>query len=206
MKIRFAFSVLAAIALLLMTGSAAASPNYAPIGTGFTYQGRLMDGGAPADGTYDFQFALYDAESGGNSGGLDRPKDDVTVADGLFTVQLDFGSIFDGTALWLEIGVRPGSSTGAYTTLSPRQPLTPTPYALYACQAPWSGLSGVRPIRTEVARGLGLTLSGNQFSVDTGVIQKRVTGSVFHAAMPSARSAADGSVTCEPRQQAAPAR
>ena len=45
---------------------------------------------------------------------------------------MDFGSVFDGTGLWLEAAVRPGSSTGGYTILSPRQEITPAPYALYA--------------------------------------------------------------------------
>jgi hypothetical protein len=57
----------------------------------------------------------------------------VPVSEGLFTVPLDFGAgVFTGDARWLEIGVRPGLSSGAYTLLSPRQALTATPYALYA--------------------------------------------------------------------------
>ena len=55
------------------------------------------------------------------------------VTNGLFTVQLDFGmSPFNGNPRWLEIGVRPGASTGAYTTVNPRQPITATPYAIRA--------------------------------------------------------------------------
>jgi len=100
------------------------------LGTTFTYQGRLMDGGSPANGQYDFEFKLYDAASGGTLLGT-VIKEDVTVTDGLFTVQLDFGAgVFTGDARWLEIGVRPGSSIGAFTTLTPRQELTATPYAL----------------------------------------------------------------------------
>ena len=116
----------------------------APLSTSFTYQGRLTDGGGPANGSYDFQFRLYDAASGGAWVGT-IPKDDVTVSDGLFMVELDFGSAFTGDARWLEIGVRPGASAGAYTTLTPRQALTATPYALYALGAPWSGLAGIPP-------------------------------------------------------------
>jgi hypothetical protein len=104
----------------------------AGIGTGFTYQGKLTDGGVPADGDYDFQFILYDAASGGGQVGSTLTTEDSLVSDGLFTVGLDFGDVFDGTALWLEVGVREGSSTGAFTTLSPRQPLTPAPYAINA--------------------------------------------------------------------------
>ncbi|RME12849.1 MAG: hypothetical protein D6816_00510, partial [Bacteroidetes bacterium] len=100
------------------------------LGTSFTYQGRLTDGGSPANGTYDFQFDLYDAATGGSPVGSTSTQSDITVTDGLFTVTLDFGSVFDGTALWLKISVRPGSSTGAYTALTPRQALTAAPYAL----------------------------------------------------------------------------
>lgn len=104
----------------------------AALGTSFTYQGRLTDGGSPANGLYGFEFRLYDALSGGVQAGSGVTQNDVTVTDGLFTVQLDFGNVFDGAALYLDIGVRPGASGDAYTALSPRQPLTAAPYALYA--------------------------------------------------------------------------
>jgi hypothetical protein len=100
----------------------------ATVGTGFTYQGRLTDGGSPANGEYDFQFGLYNASSGGSQVGS-ITRGDVTVTEGLFTVALDFGAVFGGTAYWLDIGVRPGGSSGAYTALTPRQPLMPAPYA-----------------------------------------------------------------------------
>ena len=38
-------------------------------GTAFTYQGRLNDGGAPANGSYDLQFILYNAGVGGSQQG-----------------------------------------------------------------------------------------------------------------------------------------
>jgi hypothetical protein len=108
----------------------------APVSTSFTYQGRLNDGSSPANGSYDFEFKLYNAASSGSQVGSTVTRDDRTVTDGLFTVELDFGSgVFTGDARWLEIGVRPGDSTGAYTALTPRQALTATPYALYALDA-----------------------------------------------------------------------
>jgi len=59
--------------------------------------------------------------------------DDQQVTDGLFTVDLDFGAgAFNGDARYLTIGVRPGSSTGAYTLLTPRVALTAAPYAQFA--------------------------------------------------------------------------
>jgi len=105
-----------------------------PVGTSFTYQGRLIDNNQPADGQYDFQFKLYDSESDGNQIGEDVNAPETQVNDGYFTVELDFGSVFDGNDRWLEIGVRPGevNDPNEYTALSPRQKVTPTPYALYA--------------------------------------------------------------------------
>src|SRR5512135_238287 len=49
-------------------GAKGASPLALPgvaAGTGFTYQGRLLDNGVPANGQYDIAFTLYDALSGG---------------------------------------------------------------------------------------------------------------------------------------------
>ena len=109
--------------------------NAEPIGTDFTYQGHLYDANHVANGSYDFQFSLFDNLADGNQVGSDVNKLDVSVIDGYFTVKLNFGSdpnIFNGQARWLEIGVRPSDSSGAFTTLSPRQEITPAPYALHA--------------------------------------------------------------------------
>jgi hypothetical protein len=104
-------------------------------GTTFTYQGRLTDGGAAANGAYDLRFILYNAAVGGAQVGPIVTQNDLAVSGGLFNATLDFGAIFNGTALYLEIAVRPGSSSGSYTPLSPRQALTPAPYAHYATRA-----------------------------------------------------------------------
>lgn len=92
-------------------------------GTSFTYQGQLKEAGAPASGSYDMKFRVFDADVDGNQYGADFPIKGVTVADGLFTVILDFGTgVFTGVPLWLEIEVNT-------FVLAPRQPLTATPYA-----------------------------------------------------------------------------
>ena len=103
----------------------------APAGTGFTYQGRLVDNGSPANDSYDIQFLLFDAAVAGTQIGATVTHNDLAISQGFFTVELDFGTgAFGGGGRWLEIAVRPGSSPGAYTTLSPRQKLSPTPSAL----------------------------------------------------------------------------
>jgi len=108
----------------------------AGIGTAFSYQGQLKDGGNPANGTYDFEFKLYSDPIVDSQVGPTVPAGDVTVTNGLFTVLLDFRSdVFNGEARYIAIGVRPGSSTGAYTPLFPRQTIAPVPYAVYAGNA-----------------------------------------------------------------------
>ena len=106
----------------------------APLGAAFTYQGRLAEGNNSANGSYDLKFMLYDAASGGSAVAGPRTNNEVGVSNGLFTVTVDFGAVFDGNARWLEIGVRTNGG-GAFATLAPRQPLTPSPYALYAPSA-----------------------------------------------------------------------
>ena len=128
----------------------------APLGTAFTYQGRLTDGVSPANGNYDFEFRLFDVSSGSTALAT-VALNDIPVSQGLFTVVLDFGiGRFTGDARWLEIGVRPGTSPGAFTTLGLRQALTPTPYAIYAASAPSSGGGDI----TAVIAGTGLTGGG----------------------------------------------
>ncbi len=115
-----------------------------PLGTGFTYQGKLNQAGVPHTGACDFQFILWDAAEGGNQISTTQTETGVALSEGLFTVDLDFGSTaFWGNARWLQIAVRCPTGSGGYTTLDPRQALTAAPYALYAPKAPWSGLTGV---------------------------------------------------------------
>ncbi|NJN82053.1 MAG: hypothetical protein HC802_07065 [Caldilineaceae bacterium] len=69
----------------------------AQIGTAFTYQGTLNDNGSPANGSYDFQFILYEASRGGAQVGPTVDVDDVDVQDGRFTTRLDFGNVVQRT-------------------------------------------------------------------------------------------------------------
>ncbi len=149
------------LAVLLNTGLT--FPLHAQ-GTVFTYQGRLSDGGAAAAGSYDLRFAIYDAASNGNPQGSPLTNAAVTVSDGLFAVTLDFGAaVFNGADRWLETGVRTNGGT-AFTPLSPRQPITATPYAIKASVS--SALSGglsSSNLGGTYGNALNLTNSANQF-------------------------------------------
>jgi hypothetical protein len=111
MKLLF---VLAQLALL----NIAADPVIPAVG----YTGRLTESGPAATGLYEFQFELFDAETGGNQIGLTNLRV-ASVVNGSFFVTLDFGepSLFTST-VFLEVSVRPVTSTGSFQLLSPRQP------------------------------------------------------------------------------------
>jgi trimeric autotransporter adhesin len=103
--------------------------------TGFTYQGKLTDTNLPANGTYDFEFKLFTALIGGTQDGTPRQVLGVTVTNGVFSVLIDFGAgAFPGADRFLEIAVRPAGS-GSFTTLTPRQQVNITPYAIKSSSA-----------------------------------------------------------------------
>ncbi len=126
-----------AAGVLVSTGSSTAAE---PIGTAFTYQGQLKNAGVPLTGTADLEFSLWDGAdageppAGGSQIGPTVHVTNVAVTNGLFSVELDFGaSAFAADARWLQVAVRsphdPGD-TQPFTTLAPRQALTPAPFAL----------------------------------------------------------------------------
>lgn len=126
------FRLILAIALTIAMPTAALWA--APIGGHFTYQGRLMDGGQPANGTYDLVFTLWDdpgsgnPPTGGNQIGAPVSKPGTQATDGLLTVAIneadEFGAApFIGDARWLQVAVNG-------TPLAPRQPLASAPFSL----------------------------------------------------------------------------
>lgn len=123
-------------------------------GPGFPYDGRLFNGGAGVTGTCDFEFSLWNAASGGGQVGGTHTVSGVIVTAGLFSATVNSGAQFgptayNGDARWLAIAVRCPTNTGGFTPLTPRQALSPTPYAHCALvagsasAAPWSGITGI---------------------------------------------------------------
>jgi trimeric autotransporter adhesin len=120
------------------------TPSLHAQGTAFTYQGHLTSGANTAAGSYDLIFSLFSAGSGGGPLATPNTNSAVAVSNGLFAVTLDFGANFPGGDRWLEIAVRTNGN-GAFTTLSPRQKVTPAPYAIFANTVAAEGISGIIP-------------------------------------------------------------
>lgn len=124
-----------ALLSLVLAGAAQAQS------TVFTYQGRLKNGPALASGPHDLRFSLFNSQSGGTQLGSTRCLDNVTVEQGLFTVQIDFGQQFTTSSQrFIEVEVRADggldcSNASGFTVLGPRQLITATPIALHAKSA-----------------------------------------------------------------------
>lgn len=129
--------------------------------TAFTYQGRLTDSSLPANGIYDFQFKLFDAPMGGSQVGSTLSPANVPVSNGVFTVTLDFGAAaFPGANRFLDIGVRLAGGS-SFTQLTPRQPITSTPYAIRALAATASDSLSATCIGCVTSSQIGTVSSSN---------------------------------------------
>ncbi len=92
------------------------------------YQGRLLDpDGNALNGSYDFGFSIWDADTGGNEL-WSETQDAIAVSEGIFNVQLGASNpvtlTFDQT-YWLEIAV-------SGEILTPRQQFTSVAQAINA--------------------------------------------------------------------------
>ena len=128
-------------------------------GTAFTFQGRLNYNGNLANGNYDMRFAIHDSADGPQTVGTPLTNTAIAVSSGLFTVTLDFGpDVFTGPPRWLEIGVRTNGAV-SFDALSPRQQISPTPYAITAGQVLGGGLAA-----GTYANAVSFDNAGNRFS------------------------------------------
>ena len=164
--------------LLLAAAIALALPATAPRAEPFTFQGHLAQSGTPIDGSADLAFKLYNAETGGAQLGSTISASGYPVADGVFTVDLDFSGIaFDGSARWLQVEVNG-------TPLSGRIEILPAPVAASSNALRGRNVAGTAPTSGQVlewsgsawtpttpstgttySAGTGLALAGSSFSV-----------------------------------------
>lgn len=168
MKTRFLLmTILISLALLPARSLLRAEP----LGTAFTYQGRLLDNSQAANGWYDIQFRLYSDPNliEGSQVGLTVTLEEVEVVDGYFIADLDFGQdVFGGQNRFLQIAVRPHNILEPvdYVALIPAQPLTAAPYAQYALQSGGFALpvalsgSGADPLFRIDGAGTGHSIYG----------------------------------------------
>lgn len=166
---------LAVLTACALAGAAAAQP------TAFTYQGRLSNGGQPAQGVHDFRFRLFEAPTGGSQLGQAQCVDNVGVAEGLFAVQMDFGQQFatpQPRFLAIEVredtGLGCGNSSG-FVELSPRQPLTAAPLANHARSAFSLDAADGSPLSAVLVDnsgnvGIGTLTPGTRLEVNSGFI------------------------------------
>jgi len=125
--------LLMAIVCLLSTLNSQLSTAFSQ-GTAFTYQGRLNNNGSPANGSYDIAFSLFNTSLAGSPIEGTVTNTAVAVTNGLFTTLVDFGNTYTGTSNWLQIAVSTNGAN-AFSPLTPRQQLTPVPYAIFAAGA-----------------------------------------------------------------------
>src|SRR5207247_4700244 len=126
--------------------------------------GSLAIGGVPVTGTYDFQFTLYTAPTGGSVVGSTLTRLNVAVSSGVYTVSLDFGSnSFFRPPIYMQIAYR-RSGTTTYTNLSGRLQLS-VRFSVVATSA--MGLQGRSVSATAPVSGQVLKWNGTQWAPGT---------------------------------------
>lgn len=171
----------------ILFGAASSGSAQTQMGTAFTYQAELKQDGSPVNDTCDFEFRLWsdptDTDPMTSQVGATQVENGVVLTDGLLTAVLDFGEpACNGNARWVEIAVSCPAG-GSMTILSPRQELTPAPYALalpgmrteQRTDAP--NLIGGRSDNWVASDVLGATISGGGFADETNDLLNRVTDS-----------------------------
>jgi formylglycine-generating enzyme required for sulfatase activity len=194
-----------AVALLLFATLGCPVATVFAQGTAFTYQGQLNDGGCPANGSYDLTFTLFNANTNGVAIAGPVTNSAVLVTNGLFTVTIDFGAgVFNGQTNWLQIGVETNGG-GSFTTLTPLQELTPTPYAIYSANAgnavtaataatAGSATSATLATTATTANSFSGSLSGDVTGTQGATVVSTV-GGVSAASVASAANAANAATT-----------
>ncbi|MCX5689344.1 MAG: hypothetical protein NTV94_06075, partial [Planctomycetota bacterium] len=192
---------LMALAIMALAGTCA-SAQTTP--TAFSYQGSLRGAEGVATGPHDFVFRLMNNVEGGTQVGPELCADNVEVAAGVFTVQLDFGSVFTQAPLYLEVSVRPDqgldcSDLGSMTSLSPRQPISASPRAIHAATSDNAASIGGQPASNIALLNSGQTFSGpasfinpsNIFAGNGAGLTQLNASSLLFGSIPGARMPLD---------------
>ena len=99
----------------------------------FSYHGTLQDAGRPANGRYDLQLTLYSKQSGGTQLAGPVTLSGVTVSNGNFSTNVDFGPQTAMTSEgWVDVKVSPAGGN-AFVSLDNRSPVAPE-----GCTGAWT--------------------------------------------------------------------
>ncbi len=158
-------------------------------GTDFSYQGNLTNTGSPANGQFDFEFALFESPLGGPQVGSTLTRTGITATNGIFSVNLDFGASFPGAERWLEIRVRT-SGGGAFTTLAPRQRIASSPYAVKSLTADnaanaVNATTATTATNATTATGFSGSLAGDVTGTQGATTVARLRGTTVSADAPA---------------------
>ena len=147
-----------------------APPAQSALGTGFTYQGRLDEGGTPANDSSDPRFILFDGDFGGAQVGSIVALEDVAVTNGLLTEQTDgtdcaVGSYARGVDASGNVqGCPPVDLAGLIARIEALESV------IFGGSHVWSkGFGG-----TDIDIGLGIAVDGSGDVVVTGLFQSTV--------------------------------
>jgi YVTN family beta-propeller protein len=119
-----------------------------------SYQGRLLSGDSPVNGTRVMTFSVYAQSSGGVA--VWSQTIEVVVNKGLFSAYLQVDpTLFNGQALWL------GVTVAGESEMTPRQQLLPAPYAFSL--RPGAMVSGTlsNPVLSAINQGNGSAIWGS---------------------------------------------
>jgi hypothetical protein len=170
--------LLLSIGWVQASDTAAPSQTTAAAGTAFTYQGRLFYNGTAINGPCNLTFRLYDADSFGTQIGSNISITGVSVDDGYFYVDLDFGSgAFTGDARFLQITINSCPNGASNATLDPLIELKPAPYAMYANSAQSLSINNTPALRLQATTSTPNLIGGYSGNIiATGVVGAVIGG------------------------------
>ena len=141
-----------------------------PVENVISFQGKLVEGGTPVDGTRNIEFKIYNVAGGGVASWTEYHPG-VTVSGGLFNVEL--GGTSPLTAIDFDEQYWVGISVNGGAEITPRYKLTSSPYAM--ADGDWV-VDGTNVYHNVGNVGIGTTLPLAPLHIDSDDHALRITG------------------------------